>query len=315
MPRKRRAPRPVKRRTAYGSANLMQLNLPRIGRFNDLYHGLLTIGRWRFGLTILGVYLGVNAMFAIAYMVIGGVDNMAPDSFSDAFFFSVQTMATIGYGRMVPLSIAANSLVTMEAGLGLFGMAVAASLMFSRFTRAKAGVRFSTSVVITKFDGKPTLMFRLANERAAHINEAHIFMVVARQQTTREGQNYRRLEDLEPTRSFSPVFELSWTVMHVIDAASPLFGCTPDSLAESDAAITVVFSGHHEGLQQQVHARHTYLEEQILWDHRFADLISRDDQGVVTIDYSQFDEVIPVSAAERLFAHKPSQGAQSASLG
>jgi len=315
MKGKGHAARPVKHRTAYGNASVLQLNLPKMGRFNDLYHGLLTIGRLRFGLTILSVYLGVNALFALAYLVIGGVDNMAAESFSDAFFFSVQTMATIGYGRMVPLSVAANSLVTVEAGLGLFGMAVAASLMFSRFTRAKAGVRFSTDVVITKFDGKPTLMFRLANERAAHINEAHIFMVVARQHTTREGQTYRRLEDLEPTRSFSPVFELSWTVMHVIDEASPLFGCTPEVLAQSETSITVVFSGHHEGLQQQVHARHTYLEEQILWDHRFADLISRDDKGIVTIDYSQFDEVIPVPAAERLFTRSKTEEPQSASAG
>lgn len=292
--------KPVRRRTAYGSGNILQKNLPSRGRFRDVYHGLLTIDRFRFGLTILGFYLGVNTLFAFAYMACGGVDNMAPGSFADAFFFSVQTMATIGYGRMVPLSVAANSLVTIEAGLGLFGMAVAASLMFARFTRSTAGVRFSANALIVKFDGKPCLMFRLANERVAHINEAHVYMVVARQQVSAEGAVFRRLHDLEPARSFSPIFELSWSVIHFIDEKSPLFGCTPESLAEDETVVTVVFTGHHEGLQQRVHARHSYTDSQILWDHRFEDLFSRDDNDLITIDYGKFDQVKPVPQQDRL---------------
>jgi inward rectifier potassium channel len=286
-------------KTVFGGS-VLQKNQPRKGRLTDLYYWLVTTGRGNFAATILGCYLGVNLLFALAYLLVGGIDNARPGSFADAFFFSVQTMATIGYGRMVPLSLPANLLVTIEAGLGLFGIALAASLMFARFTRATAGVRFSRNAVITRFDGKPTLMFRLANERLARINEARVHIVAARQKLTAEGQEYRRLVDLEPLRSFSPVFELSWTVLHVIDEKSPLWGCTPESLASSDTAVTIVFSGHHEGFQQPVHARHTYGADQLAWDHRFADMIERDVNGSVVIDYARFDEILPMQATECL---------------
>jgi len=269
-------------------------NADGIGRLSDLYYWLLTTSRTNFLASILAAYIGINAIFALAYMGAGGVENMRPFTFSDAFFFSVQTMATIGYGRMVPISSLANILVTIEAGMGLFGMAVAASLLFARFTRATAGVRFSRNAVITQFDGKPTLMFRIANQRESRINEAQIYLVVARQENTAEGYSYRRIADLEPVRSFNPIFELSWTVMHVIDEKSPLYGVTPQDLDESVAAVSVVFTGNHEGLQQRVHARHTYTQALIEWDRRFADIIMRDENGMAVIDYDHFDELVPV---------------------
>ena len=287
--------------SAYSTNNLILKNLPEIGRFHDIYHWLLNTDRVSFGLTILGFYLGINLLFAFAYMICGGVENMAPGSLQDAFFFSVQTLATIGYGRLVPISNAANALVTIEAGLGLFSMATAASLMFARFTRATAGVRFSENVVVNVFDGKPTMMFRLANERVANINEASVYLVLARQELTAEGEIYRRLYDLKPIRSISPVFELSWTVMHVIDEDSPLCNCTPESVIDSEMTLTVVFTGHHSGFQQRVHERHTYAENQILWDHRFVDLIKRDPGGgSVVIDYANFDKVVAVDEKHRI---------------
>ena len=291
-PTKRRAKRQP-RKGAFGAAVYLR-NVDGIGRLSDLYYWLVTTSRTNFIASILAAYLGTNALFALAYMGAGGVENMGRFVFTDAFFFSVQTMATIGYGRMVPIGALANLLVTAEAGMGLFGMAVAASLLFARFTRATAGVRFSHNAVITQFDGKPTLMFRIANQRETRINEAQIHLVVARQHNTAEGHNHRRLADLTPVRSFNPIFELSWTVMHVIDADSPLYGVTPQDMEESVVAVSVVFSGHHEGFQQRVHARHTYTQSLIEWDRRFADIISRDEQGDVTIDYAQFDTLLPV---------------------
>jgi inward rectifier potassium channel len=281
------------RQGAYGTTVHLR-NAEGIGRLSDLYYWLLTTSRINFIASILAGYLGTNALFALAYMGSGGVENMRRFVFSDAFFFSVQTMATIGYGRMVPISDLANSLVTIEAGMGLFGMAVAASLLFARFTRATAGVRFTQQAVITLFDGKPTLMFRIANQRETRIHEAQIHLTVARQLNTAEGHNYRRLADLTPVRSFNPLFELSWTVMHVIDEQSPLYGVTPLDMEESVVAISVVFSGHHEGFQQRVHARHTYTQALIEWDRRFADIIDRGEDGTVIIDYELFDTLLPV---------------------
>jgi inward rectifier potassium channel len=283
------------RQTSFGGA-VHARNEKEISRLSDMYYWLLTTSRANFALTILGAYIGMNTLFAIAYMAAGGIENVQPWNFGDAFFFSVQTMATIGYGRMVPVSTLSNSLVTVEAGLGLFGMAVAASLLFARFTRATAGVRFSKNAVITMFDGKPTFMFRVANKRDARINEAQIYMVVAQQRHTAEGYDYRRLYDLKPVRSFSPVFELSWTVMHVIDEESPFYGVTPHDMEETLLAVSVVFSGNHEGFQQRVHARYTYTQSMIEWDRRFADLIARDPQGNVIMDFGKFDELLPVDS-------------------
>jgi len=288
-----RRPTRKSRQGAFGSVVHLH-NVDGIGRLSDLYYWMLTTSRINFLASILAAYLGTNALFALGYMGAGGVENMRPFVFSDAFFFSVQTMATIGYGRMTPVSSLANTLVTIEAGMGLFGMAVAASLLFARFTRATAGVRFSNNAVITMFDGRPTLMFRIANQRETRINEAQIYMVVARQQNTGEGYSYRRLADLEPVRSFNPIFELSWTVMHVIDEESPLYGVTPQDMEESVVAISVVFSGHHEGFQQRVHARHTYTQALIEWDRRFADMITRGNDGSVIVDYDNFDKLLPV---------------------
>src|SRR5579859_1004649 len=296
-----RPPKPARRRkaqkTSFG-ATIQAKNQSEISRLSDMYHWLLTTGRVNFAGSILGAYLGMNTLFAIAYMMVGGIENVRPWNFADAFFFSVQTMATIGYGRMVPISTAANSLVTAEAGIGLFGMAVAASLLFARFTRATAGVRFSKNAVITMFDGKPTFMFRVANKRDARINEAQIYMVVAQQRHTAEGYDYRRLFDLKPVRSFSPVFELSWTVMHVIDEESPFYGVTPLDMEETLLAVSVVFSGNHEGFQQRVHARFTYTQSTIEWDRRFADLIVRDPEGNIIMDFAKFDELLPVAAKD-----------------
>src|SRR5579859_5354446 len=291
MAERRRLVKP--RKGAFGSIVHLR-NVDGIGRLSDLYYWMLTTSRVNFVASILAAYLGTNALFALAYMGAGGVENMRRFVFTDAFFFSVQTMATIGYGRMVPISALANLLVTAEAGMGLFGMAVAASLLFARFTRATAGVRFSHNAVITQFDGKPTLMFRIANQRETRINEAQIHLVVARQHDTAEGHTHRRLADLAPERSFNPIFELSWTVMHVIDEESPLYGVTPHDMEESVVAVSVVFSGHHEGFQQRVHARHIYTQSLIEWDRRFADIITRDEAGNVTVDYSQFDTLLPV---------------------
>jgi inward rectifier potassium channel len=286
-------------KTSFG-ATITAKNAAEISRLSDMYHWLLTTDRINFAVSILSAYFGMNAIFALAYMLVGGIENVQPWNFADNFFFSVQTMATIGYGRMVPISNAANTLVTIEAGLGLFGMAVSASLLFARFTRATAGVRFSKNAVITMFDGKPTFMFRIANKREARINEAQIYMVVAQQRHTAEGYDYRRLFDLKPVRSFSPVFELSWMVMHVIDEDSPFYGVTPLDMEETLLAVSVVFSGNHEGFQQRVVARYAYTQDMIEWDRRFADLIIRDPEGNVVMDYAKFDTLLPVAGKDQV---------------
>jgi inward rectifier potassium channel len=249
-----------------------------------------------FAALLAGAFLAVNALFALTYLACGnGIDNARPGSFTDAFFFSVQTMATIGYGKLVPHGLAANSLVALEAALGLFGVALAAALLFARLTRPTAGVMFSRNMVVSRFEGRPTLMFRLANERNDQIDEARIHVVLLRDETTGEGHRYRRLRDLPLARSFTPVFGLSWTVMHVIDETSPLFGCPASELTADRAQIMVLFAGHHDAFQREVHARHAYGAGDIVWNARFADLFHSLPGGRLVLDQSRFNEVIPES--------------------
>ena len=261
----------------------------------DVYHWLLTTSATNFGLALVGAYLGLNAVFAVAYLLCGpgAIVNARPASFEDAFFFSVQTMATIGYGTMGPSGFAANALVTIEAGIGLFGVAFAAGLLFARFTRPTAGVRFSDKVVIADFDGSPTLMLRLANKRSDSIHEARVHLTLLRDEVTREGVEIRRMHDLPLIRGTTPMFGLTWTVMHAITPASPLFGQTIEDLVAGDCQIVVVFAGHHSGFYQEVHDRAAYQAADVVWNARFADLFHALPNGQWALDFSRFDELIP----------------------
>jgi inward rectifier potassium channel len=260
----------------------------------DLYHSLLTTTwSWFFGL-VLAAYLGANLIFASGYLAIGdGIEEARPGSFSDAFFFSVQTMATIGYGKMAPRGLEANLLVTMEALVGLLGLALVTGLVFAKFSRPTARVLFSRNAVITTFDGVPSLLFRMANERGNQIAEAQAHLVLLRTERTPEGEEVRRVHDLRLRRSQSAFFAFTWLVVHPITPDSPLFGETAATLKEKDLDLVASVTGLDETLSQSVHARYSWSVEQILWSHRFVDVLVTLPDGRRAIDYRKFHEVAP----------------------
>jgi len=261
----------------------------RDGGMDDLYHQLLKASWPRFfGLSALA-FLLLNGVFAFAYWVDrGGVQGLAEGSWLDAFFFSVQTFGTIGYGVMAPRDIYSNLLVTAESFVGLFSVAAATGLIFARISRPTARVMFSSRAVITDFDGRRMLIFRCANERANQILEAEITVSVARQMVTHEGYTVRRMHDLNVVRSRSPLFALTWMVMHPIDETSPLFGATRDSLTKDKVEVLVVLAGIDETFAQRIHARHSYMPSEIIWDRQFADILFIGDNGQRVIDYHRF---------------------------
>jgi inward rectifier potassium channel len=230
-------------------------------------------------------------VFAVGYYLDGGVENARYRSFADMFFFSVQTMATIGYGKMVPVTMFSNILVSIEALTGLLALALMTGLVFAKFSRPTARVRFSRYVVIGPRDGTTSLMIRMANMRANRIVEANIHVVFTRWETTVEGESIRRFYDLIMTRSRSAMFALSWTAVHRIVEDSPLFGQTHDSLANSQPEIVVSITGLDETFSQTIHARHTYELDEIIWGARFADVLILDPDGSRSIDYTRFDDV------------------------
>jgi inward rectifier potassium channel len=260
--------------------------------WRDLYHWLLTTSWPLFGAIGLGVYLGLNTLFACLYLIDpNGLDHARPGSFFDAFFFSVQTIGTIGYGVLAPKDFYTNSVTTAENFLGLSFIAVSTGVIFARVSRPTARVVFSKNVLIVRHEGKKTLMLRAANERANQILEAEVTLSVTKQKRTAEGQMMRRFEDLKVTRARSPLFALTWAIMHVIDESSPLYGETLETMDEEGVQIIVVLSGIDETFAQRIHARYAYLPEDILWDKRFADVIIYDEDGRRIIDYGRFHEV------------------------
>jgi inward rectifier potassium channel len=257
----------------------------------DIYHHLLTISPGALFLVLVVVYTAFNLVFAVLFVLQpGGVANATPGSFADAFFFSVQTMATIGYGDMHPASIYTNFLVTIEVLLGMTGLALATGLMFARFSRPTARVMFSAVAVVMDHDGVPCLMFRAANQRRNQILEAQVSVMLLRDETSSEGVEMRRFHDMDVSRPRTPMFALTWTIIHPIDSSSPLFGESRESLLGAHAQIAVSISGIDETFSQAVHARHHYEADEIHWGHRFADIITRAADGHRQIDYRRFHD-------------------------
>ena len=263
--------------------------------WRDPYHLLLTMPwSWFLGLVSLG-YVVSNALFAVAYLIGGdGIANARPGNFFDAFFFSIQTMASIGYGAMYPKSDYANTLVAIESLVGLMVLAMGTGLAFARFSRPTARVVFSRVAVIAPFDGVPTLMFRVANKRRNQILEAQLRLSLVRDEINAEGQFIRRFYELKLVRSQNPIFILTWLAMHPIDENSPLYGATPEMLATAETMLIVTLTGIDETVSQTIHDRHSYIAPEILWNHRFVDIISRKPDGQRFVDYSHFHNVEPL---------------------
>lgn len=261
--------------------------------FSDLYYRTLTASWARFLLVGSAIYLGGNAIFALLYFLQpGSITNAHPGSFADAFFFSIQTMATIGYGQMAPATLYANVLVTVETLFALLVVAITTGLAFSRFSRPTARILFSRVAVIGPHNGKPTLSVRLANQRRNQILQAEVSLTFVRDEPTAEGDTMRRFYDLKLARHRTPIFAMTFSVLHVIDKDSPLYGATAASLDAQNAELVVTATGLDETMAQTVHARTSYLPPEILWNRRFADMIGYTEDGRRAIDYRRFHETM-----------------------
>lgn len=280
-----------------------QFNVVRVGMFTppwrDAYHAMLTMPWPLFFVCIGALYLGANVLFAVAYLLGGDtIANATPGSFTDAFFFSVQTMASIGYGAMHPQTLYADIVVTIESLVGLMGLAMATGLMFARFARPTARVMFSHYAVVSPFNGVPTLMFRAANQRRNRILDAQIQVTLVQNEVTQEGHFMRRFEDVQLARSHSPIFALTWTVMHPIHPSSPFYNSNPEHLWQHDSELVVTLTGLDETFAQTIHARHSYTPDEILWDRHLVDIMGHTPDGRLAIDYSKFHDVEPTAISK-----------------
>jgi inward rectifier potassium channel len=273
-----------------GSVALRRVGLSR-PMLRDLYHWLRTTSWPRTFLTISTAWLGSNVLFALLFLAGGEcISNARPGHFGDAFFFSVQTLSTIGYGAMSPATDYANVVVVVEAFYGLLFVAITTGILFAKFSTPTARLMFSTDALIADSGGKRMLSFRVANARTSHIVEATIRVSIARDEYDSEGRLMRRLYDLALVRATSPLLALTWTVMHEIDESSPLNGLTEKELEEQRVVLLVTVRGTEDKLSTTVHARHAYLTHHILFDRRHLDVLRMSPDGERYVDYRVFHD-------------------------
>ena len=266
--------------------------------FQDLFHYFMTVTWPQLFATFAAFFLAFDTLFGLAYHLVPGcIANLNPPGFAGAFFFSVETLATVGYGDMHPQTVYGHSVAMVEIFVGLMSLAVITGLIFARFSRPRARFLFSKNMVVRPLDGRRTLVLRAANLRLNVVQDASASFYMTRNEVTQEGFRIRRLLDLPLRRSTQPMFNLGWTIMHVLDESSPLYHETPDSLRRSEAAFILNMSGTDESTGQILTARAEYSHRDVLWNTAFRDILMEDANGCLHIDYAKFDEVEPLPDA------------------
>ena len=280
--------RPRQRRIDLGSTQAIKLGGP--GAFADLYYSLMEI-RWLAFLAIVtAVFLLINLFFGLIYAALpGAIGNMTPHSIADGFFFSVETLGTVGYGNMAPASRLGHSIAAVEILLGLFFSATMTGLIFARFARPRDGVMFSRVAVVTRIGEQTMLMVRLASIRSRPLAEVTAQMSWLERVELADGRNFRRLNDLPLARSKNPMLGLAWTLVHVVEPGSPMFA----ALGGDDVfRLTVTIGGVDTLLASQTLGGHNYGRDDILVDHDFEDVIV-DEAGVIHLDLTKLHMVRP----------------------
>jgi inward rectifier potassium channel len=283
-----------------GSFNVARSGLGLFESFAP-YNQLLTIS-WAGFLAVVSVlYLILNLFFAVIFVLCGPEALLGPGSgmlggrFSQAFFFSIQTFATIGYGQIGPNGFAANLVVTVEALVGLMYQALATGLLFARFARPTASVLFSRQAVVAPYTNGQALMLRIVNRRRNEIIQLEAQVLFSAVEPDNQGGTVRRYSLLPLERNKVTFFPLSWTIVHPIDSASPLAGRTPEDLDRTEAEILVLLTGVDEAFEQTVHARSSYRADEIVWNARFRSMFLQTGSGSrISVDITRVHDIEPV---------------------
>lgn len=263
------------------------------------YHALLAMGWGRFLALLAAFYVVVNAVFAVAYVACGPGALIGPgfssvdralSAFLRAYFFSVETFGTIGYGLVAPVGLGANVLITIESFIGLLSAALATGLVFARFSRPNVAVAYSHNALIAPYRGMTAFMFRCANERSSQLVDVTVRLIYTRIEL-RNGLRIREFTTLPLEYEKVTFFALSWTVVHPIDDNSPLYGATAQDLLANESEFLVLLSGDDETFSQEVHSRSSYRGDEIVWNARFRPIfVESATQGVTGMDLSRIDD-------------------------
>jgi inward rectifier potassium channel len=276
--------------TRAGRTEFLKINAASRG-WRDSYHWVLSLSWPRFALFLFASYIVINLIFATLY-VIGRdcIADLTPGSYPEAFFFSVETLATVGYGHNFPATLYGHVIVTIEIFLGMIWLAVITGLIFVRFARPTARILFSNCLVIGPHDGRLSLMFRVANLRHTSMAEAEFRMLYSRDERVAEGEDIRRFYELKvyPERMIS--FPAALTIRHTIDETSPLYGVTPERLEKEDAFFVASTVALELVMAASVQSQQDYAIEDIHFGERFVDVYEELEDGRLTVDYGRLHE-------------------------
>jgi inward rectifier potassium channel len=283
-----------------GSVNVRRKGLA-IFNTADNYHNLISMSWRKFWAFVLSCYLVVNIVFACIYVSLGpdtlfgseGTTGM--NHFFDAFFFSAQTMSTVGYGHISPKGMAANSVAALESMLGLLAFALATGLLYGRFSRPSAKITYSKNILVAPYrDGGKGLMFRLANLRKNILIGLSVEVIFSYNEDV-DGKPVRRFFPLELERKQVSVLTLSWTIVHPLDENSPLKEMTASELARTEASFSILLKAFDDTFSQTVHSRAAYYVSDMVWDARFTPTFDRDPDGTIVLDLSRIDTYTTVT--------------------
>ena len=275
-----------------GSFNVERTGLSFFQSLN-LYHALLTMSWTRFYLTLLVSYIGINILFALAFVLCGpdGLDGFegigTAGSLLEAFFFSVQTFTTVGYGAVHPANLAANVIATIDAFTGLTGFALATGLLFARFSRPTAKIIYSTHGLIAPYRGINAFMFRIVNQRKSQLLNVEIQLLFTRLKM-KNGERHREYHQLRLERESIVFFPLHWTIVHPIDEESPLYGLTEEDFHRSHSEFLILLAATDDTFAQTVHSRSSYRHDEVIWNARFSDPFQVHEDGSIQVDMRRF---------------------------
>ncbi len=273
-----------------GSSNIIRLGLPRF-RTHEAYNSLIAMSWIKFWIMIFAAYLIINTFFALIYVSLG-IENLEGTRgttqigfFFDAFFFSAQTISTVGYGHISPKGFATSAVAAFESMMGLLAFAMATGLLYGRFSKPSAKILYSKNLLVAPYLNGKAFMFRLANLRSNNLTEIEVQVLLAIN-ADENGKKIRRFVQLELERSKIALMSLSWTIVHPLDDKSPLYNISKTQLKDSDAEFIILIKAFDDTFSQTVHSRTSYKPDEIVWDAKFVSIIGKDENGVSTLNYA-----------------------------
>jgi inward rectifier potassium channel len=261
--------------------------------WDNAYHFLITISWPVFFLIALLFFVIMNVTFASIYVLVG-VENFngiqpggAVHNFIQAFFFSSQTLTTVGYGHISPSGLTVSVLASFESFLGLLTFALISGLLYGRFSRPSAQVKFSENMLVAPYKSGQALMFRMANARKSELIETETQILMAFNQRDEAGNTSRKFYPLPLEVSKISFFSLSWTIVHPLDENSPVKDFSQQDFIDANAEFLILIKGTDETSQQVVHARHSYTGEEIIWGAKFTPILTYSNKGIPRLMTSQ----------------------------